>query len=225
MPTDHPPAASPPSPTPVKPRGFSAVVGLTLAMGILGLLAGLGGLLGGAALKKMNDPFGTLRATRQGNTPSAEQARRIADVQQRMLEASRPAPAVLLYAIALPVGAWLLVALRRLSRRERGATRTFAGAVALFGALEVLFLVLQIAIHLRTRPLIEELIQAMAVGSDPHLPASFGRAMGSVMYISMMVGIVMSFGWSLAKIGFALYAQRYARKPEVRAWVEGSATA
>jgi hypothetical protein len=216
---DQPSSASTP-PTSQKPRGLSAVVGLSMAVAILALVSGLTGLGGLVVAKNLPAPFNMMRAR-----PAGEQARRLADVQARMLEAGKLAPAIPLYVAAFPLATWLLVSVRRVSLRRRGALVGFGRAALAFAVLEVALLGLQIAVQARMRPLMTEMIDAMATTEGaPAAAAGVSRMVGGFMQGSMMVGAVVGIVWSLGKIGFCLYAQRYAQRPDVRAWVDGAAT-
>jgi predicted secreted protein len=218
MSPDQPSTSASAPPAPQKPRGLSAVVGLTMAVAILGLFTGLTGLGSLVFAKNLPAPFKMMRVQ-----PPSEQMRRLADVQARMLEAGRLAPAIPLYVAVFPMATWLLVSVRRVSRRQRGALPGLERAVLAFALLELGFLALQIAIQLRVRPLMAEMMEVAATGSSAPMAAGVSRMMGTFMEGAVIVGLVFGVLWSLAKIGLCLYARSYARKPEVRAWVDGAA--
>jgi hypothetical protein len=209
MPVDQLPAASPPT----KPKGFSAVIGLSMTVAILGILASLGGL--GGALFVEKAPWLALQPASAG-----PQTERMRELQTLMLQASVTPWGTILYLIALPVAVWVLVSVWQMSKRRRGASSGFALAIGVLAAVEVAFLALQVSIHLRTRQLMDEMVKAMAE-TDPRLPAGFNDVMGSIMQVSMIAATVFTFVWGFGKIGYCLYAQHYARKPAVRAWVDG----
>src|SRR4051812_6192257 len=164
MPADQP---TPPSvgSAPKKPPGLSAVLGLSIAVAILAMLGCLGGLAGLAGVKHVPTPW---KAT--GAQPTSEQMRRLAEVQTRMLEASRFTPAIPLYVAAFPVATWLLVSVWRVSRRQRGALVGFGRAALLFALLELLLLGLQIMIGVRVRPLMAEMVAIMSPANGGPLP-------------------------------------------------------
>jgi hypothetical protein len=66
--------------------------------------------------------------------------------------------------------------------------------------------------------LFEEYAEAMT--SDPGMPAGFRAMMKTMMSGSVLVGIVFSVGWGVAKLVFLAWAHRYAGTPEVVAHFE-----
>jgi hypothetical protein len=193
------------------------MVGLAIALAVLGLLSGAAAL-GVLAMKdQMNGFLGAMWA----GVP-AESRDLLLDQQARLREAGLPVPGAVIGGLALPIAIWLLVSASRASQRRAGTARALAqGAVAL-AVVEVGGLVVQLLAQARTRPIMAEIARSIA-GSDPRMPAEVSGMMSTIMQASMVVGVVFAIGWSLGKIACCLWVRHVARKPEIRAWLgEGS---
>jgi hypothetical protein len=220
MEPSQPPQSSLDPPAPVKPRGFSGVVGISIALGILGVLSGLGGLGGLFFASKVQKPF----AQMQGQL-SDESMRRMVEVQAKIQEASVGPFALALAAVGLVIAAWVLVATRGFYKRRRNASGGFVAAMTALGLLELAAMAQQIVVYTRTGPLMAELQSAIFErAGDQRLPPGFEKVMGSVMGGAVVAGLVMGLLWSVAKISCCVYARQYAGKREVRAWVDGASS-
>jgi hypothetical protein len=201
-----------------KPRGFSAIVILTIILSAVGILVALGGVASAILSEQMmSGPFGF------GGTPAGappEMARTFEDMQRKMRELSMPWLTGPLAALQLAVSGWALFAALRMQKRRRGSAGPFSIAMAAFGVVEIVSLVVGLYLQVKAMDVVQEMMERMRLGSTPGTPPNFDEMMRTTMQVSIIVAIAFAIGWGAAKIIFCFYARHYAKKPDVRAWVD-----
>jgi hypothetical protein len=146
-------------------------------------------------------------------TPQQEMQKLQSDMQSQIAAVSGKYFWVLmpLHIIQIIVAIWLVVSAVRTLSLSMAGRASFVNALFAMIALEVIFAIPHFMTQVEMQPIMGSMMEKMAKSQ----PGPGGEFIGTVMKVSMIVGIVVTACVILVRVGFYFYAVSYLRREAI----------